>query len=172
MTLTAFTRRRGLSLGALLVAGALASGCATPSTPYTANPDAPTDLWAGRISLQIQSEPLQAFFAGFELKGNAKAGELKLTSPIGSTVGVMRWSPDEAVLVSSNETRRFASVDALITQTTGAAIPLAALFDWLAGKDTSLNGWTADLSQQPDGKISARRTTPAPQTDLRVILEK
>ncbi|MES2511340.1 MAG: lipoprotein insertase outer membrane protein LolB [Pseudomonadota bacterium] len=171
-------RFRAIAITFALGAVLLLSGCATPRSPAAAGDAsittqnvAPKDAWAGRIGLQIQSEPPQAFFAGFELKGNAQAGELKLTSPIGSVLGVMRWTPSEAVLESGRDTRKFASVDALLEQTTGAAIPVNALFDWLNGKNTSLNGWTADLSQQPDGKITARRTSPAPQTDLRVVLE-
>lgn len=172
-------RCRAIALSLTLGAMLLASGCARPQRPSRQD-DAATatqnaaqkESWAGRIGLQIQSEPPQAFFAGFELKGNAQAGELKLTSPIGSVLGVMHWTPSEAVLESGRDTRTFASVDALLAQTTGAAIPVNALFDWLNGKNTSLNGWTADLSQQPDGKITARRTSPAPQTELRVVLEQ
>ena len=149
----------------------LITGCASPQKSAGSN-DSQNNEWSGRISLQIQSEPPQAFFAGFELKGKADAGELKLTSPIGSVLGVMRWSRSEAVLESGRDVKKFASVDALLEQTTGAAIPVSALFDWLNGKNTSLNGWTADLSQQPDGKISAKRTNPAPQTDLRVVLDQ
>lgn len=162
--------RAGLSLLAICAAFLMA-GCATPQKPAGSSAGQ-NDEWAGRISLQIQSEPPQAFFAGFELKGRAEAGELKLTSPIGSVLGVMRWSPSEAVLESGRDVKKFASVDALLEQTTGAAIPVSALFDWLNGKNTSHNGWTADLSQQPGGKISATRTNPAPQTDLRVVLDQ
>ena len=131
-----------------------------------------TGAWTGRISLQIQSEPPQAFFTGFELMGQAERGELTLTSPIGSVLGVMRWSPDEATLESAGEIKRFASVDALLQHTTGAAVPMAGLFDWLAGKDTSISGWTADLSKRDTGRIDATRTDPAPQTRLRIVLDQ
>lgn len=134
--------------------------------------DSKTGVWTGRISLQIQSEPPQAFYTGFELKGQAERGELTLTSPIGNVLGVMRWSPDEAVLESAGEIRRFASVDLLLQQTTGAAIPVAGLFDWLAGKNTSSYGWTADLSKRDTGRIDATRTEPAPQTRLRIVLDQ
>lgn len=168
-----FQRLRGAAISLAMGAVLLVGGCATPQSPVSDTRNTVTkDAWAGRIGLQIQSEPPQAFFAGFELKGNAQAGDLKLTSPIGSVLGVMRWSPGEAVLESGREVKKFTSVDALLAQTTGAAIPINALFDWLNGKNTSLNGWTADLSGQADGKISARRTNPAPQTDLRVVLEQ
>lgn len=129
-------------------------------------------FWAGRISLQIQSEPVQAFFAGFELKGQADSGELTLISPLGSILGIMRWSPTEALLEQNGSVKRFTSTDALLTQTTGAAVPISALFDWLGGKNTPTPGWTADLSQQGNGRIMAKRTEPAPQADLRIVLDK
>ena len=151
----------------------LAAGCASQpkNLPIQSLGALETSSWTGRISLQIESEPPQAFFAGFSLKGKAEKGELTLTSPIGSTLGVMRWSPDEALLESGNAVKRFASVDALLRDTTGAAIPVAALFDWLDGKNTALNGWTADLSQRSAKKISAKRIDPAPQANLRIVLE-
>lgn len=84
----------------------------------------------------------------------------------------MRWSPSEAVLESGQSVKRYASVDSLLEDTTGAAIPVAALFDWLAGKNTGLNGWSADLLQRGDGKITAKRSEPAPQIDLRIVLDR
>jgi outer membrane lipoprotein LolB len=127
-------------------------------------------FWAGRIGLQVQSEPPQAFFAGFELKGRASSGELTLISPLGSILGIMRWSPTEAILEQGSATRRFASTDELLAQLTGAAVPMSALFDWLAGIDTPTQGWVADLSKQPDGRITAKRINPAPPADLRIVL--
>ena len=129
-------------------------------------------FWAGRISLQVQSEPVQAFFAGFELKGQAESGKLTLISPLGSILAVMRWSPGETVLEQGGSIKRFASKDELLAQTTGAAVPVSALFDWLAGVNTSAPGWTADLSQHAGGRISAKRSDPAPQADLRIVLDK
>ncbi len=127
-------------------------------------------FWSGRIGLQVQSEPPQAFFAGFELKGQASSGELRLISPLGSILGIVRWSPSEALLEQGSTTRRFASTDELLAQLTGTAVPMSALFDWLAGIDTPTPGWVADLSKQPDGRINAKRTNPAPVADLRIVL--
>lgn len=132
--------------------------------------DAKKSFWAGRMSLQVQSEPPQAFFAGFELKGNPIQGELTLNSPLGNSLAVLRWSPQEAVLDSGNQIQRFATVDELIEKATGAAVPLPALFDWLDGKNTAAAGWNADLSQQAEGRISASRTMPQPRSDLRIVL--
>lgn len=132
-----------------------------------------SELWTGRISLQVQSEPPQSFSASFELKGRAERGELSLISPLGNVLGVLRWSPGEAVLDSGNgKVQRFASVDELMAQATGAAVPLDALFAWLQGDNAAASGWSADLSRQKEGRISAKRTEPAPQADLRVVLDQ
>ncbi len=155
---------------AMVIALISIAGCAH-KTGATASTDTQKTFWSGRIGLQIESEPPQAFFASFELKGQAEQGELILTSPIGSTLAVMRWGPGEAVLESGGELRRFDSVDTLLERSTGAAIPLSALFDWLNGKSTSLNGWTADLSKQAMGRVEAVRAAPLPATKLRIVFE-
>jgi outer membrane lipoprotein LolB len=132
-----------------------------------------SELWTGRISLQVQSEPPQSFSASFELKGRAERGELSLISPLGNVLGVLRWSPGEAVLDSGNgKVQRFASVDELMVQATGAAVPMDALFAWLQGENAAASGWSADLSRQNEGRISAKRIQPAPQADLRVVLDQ
>jgi outer membrane lipoprotein LolB len=147
----------------------LIAGCAHQPGAEGQN-DSKIRIWSGRISLQVQSEPVQAFFAGFELRGTPDQGELVLSSPLGTSLAVLRWSPGQALLDSGGQVQRFDSVDALIEKATGAAVPLPALFDWLAGKNTALAGWNADLTQQAEGRISASRTAPQPRTDLRIVL--
>lgn len=162
--------RRVLVAGWLLVFFLLA-GCARPPAPPLG--EARTDFWSGRISLQVHSEPAQSFSAGFELKGRPELGELTLISPLGNVLGVLRWSPFEAVLDSGNQKiQRFASVDALMAQATGAAVPLGALFAWLQGNPASVGGWAADLSRHAEGRILAKRNEPLPQADLRVVLDQ
>ena len=129
-------------------------------------------IWAGRISLKVQSDPPQAFFAGFELKGEPEMGELTLSSPLGSILGVLSWTPSSATLESAQGIRRASTVDELLEQATGAAIPTIALFDWLAGKQTPISSWTADLSQHPAGRIVATRALPLPQVELRIVLDR
>jgi outer membrane lipoprotein LolB len=155
----------------ILVAIFLIAGCAHQINQTVVN-DTQTEQFAGRIGLQIQSDPPQAFFASFELKGNAERGDLSLISPVGSVLAVMRWSPGEALLETGRDIRRFASVDALLQETTGAPIPVGALFDWLDGKSTAMNGWAADLTQRSTGRINAKRTVPKPQIDLRIVLDQ
>lgn len=162
-------RRSAALLASLLFATFFIAGCANAPRAAGQN-DEKNSFWSGRLSLQVQSEPPQAFFAGFELKGSPAQGELTLNSPLGNSLAVLRWSPQEAVLDSGNQIQRFASVDELMEKATGAAVPLPALFDWLGGKNTAAHGWSADLSQQAEGKISASRTTPQPRSDLRIVL--
>lgn len=167
--LSALPRLRSALAACFLLAIFLVAGCAHQSGAE-APIDSQVQVWSGRISLQVQSEPVQAFFAGFELRGSPSQGELVLNSPLGTSLAVLRWSPGEAVLDSGGQIQRFDSVDALIEKATGAALPLNALFDWLVGKNTALAGWNADLSQQAGGRISASRTAPQPRTDLRIVL--
>lgn len=124
------------------------------------------------MSLRIDSDPVQTFAALFDLRGNAQTGELTLTSPIGSTLAALRWSPGEATLNDGRQVRRFGSVDALIEAATGAAIPVDALFGWLAGRNESVAGWTAQLGQFDKGRIQATRDTPLPRAELRIAFER
>ena len=168
-----FTARlRFLFLYGFLLATVLIAGCARPISDNALN-DSKKEFWTGRISLHVQSEPEQSFSAGFELKGKPERGELTLVSPLGNVLGVLRWSPGEAELDSGNQkVQRFDSVDALMAQATGAAVPLSALFAWLQGDNANVSGWSADLSRHNEGRISAKRTQPTPQTDLRVVLDQ
>ena len=74
------------------IAGALAlawlSGCAT--TPGSA-----PEL-AGRLAVRVEAfegAPARSLSTQFELRGNAQAGELQLTTPLGSTAAQARWRP-------------------------------------------------------------------------------
>ncbi len=165
-------RLRLLVLYGSLFATLLIAGCAHPIRATALN-DVKKDFWAGRISLHVQSEPEQSFSAGFELQGKPERGELTLTSPLGNVLSVLRWSPGDAQLDSGNQNiQRFDSVDALMARATGAAVPLNALFAWLQGDNANVNGWLADLSRHGEGRISAKRTQPAPKADLRVVLDQ
>ena len=150
----------------------LLAGCAQPPRTALVN-DPANKAWAGRLSLQVDSEPPQSFSAGFELRGQPERGDLTLISPLGNVLGVVRWAPDQAELDQGNGSpQRYESLDALMTQVTGAAVPVSALFAWLQGDNAQFAGWSADLSRQPDGRITAKRTQPAPAADLRVVLDR
>ena len=157
-------------LGALFAAFFIA-GCASQK-PATAPFDAETDQWNGRLALTVASEPPQSFSAGFTLSGNSDAGELSLTSPLGSTLAVMQWQPGQAVLRQGEQTRQFDSVETLAAQASGAPIPVRALFGWLRGRPDNVTGWLADLSQLQAGRISAHRQMPLPTAELRFVLDR
>lgn len=149
------------------------AGCAQPPRQPDLAGGATASSWSGRLALQVESEPQQYSSAAFELKGNAANGELSLFTPLGGTLAVMAWAPGSATLrTSSNETRSFDSLDTLVTQATGTAVPVAALFDWLAGTNTPVAGWQADLSRLTEGRIAAKRNTPLPPVQLRIVLDK
>jgi outer membrane lipoprotein LolB len=154
----------------LLLVVFFVAGCAQqPVSPTSPSQDA--SYWRGRLALRFDSPDQASFFANFELSGNATSGELNLTSPLGTTVASLRWTPTAALLRSNGDTRQFASLDELATEATGTPIPVAALFQWLRGRETATAGWQADLSQLADGRLTARRTHPEPVAELRLILE-
>ena len=165
-------KRRALLAAASLSALVLIAGCAAPTGAGGPKDSQESAAWSGRLSLRIDSEPAQTFAALFELRGNAETGELTLTSPIGNTLAQLRWSPGEALLRNGSETRRYGSVDALVEAATGAAIPVEALFAWLAGRNEAVAGWRADLANVANGRLQARRESPLPTADLRIVFER
>jgi outer membrane lipoprotein LolB len=162
-------RRRQLTAALAGLAPLWLVGCAQPSLRA---PDPSRGYWRGRLALRVDapSEPT-SFFANFELSGAADTGELLLSSPIGTTLAQLRWSPQSALLRNNGQTRAFDSLDALAIEATGTAIPIAALFEWLQGRAAPADGWQADLTQLPAGRLLARRAQPAPAAELRLILE-
>lgn len=157
--------------GILLVAMFL-GGCAQP--PRSKDADAAAHAgWRGRLALRVENgQGPQSFSAGFELSGTPQAGELVLSTPFGTTLATLTWTAQDATLRTNGEVRHFESVDALATQATGAALPIAALFLWLSGQHATAAGWQADLSQLSDGRLMAQRTHPEPAAELRIVLDR
>jgi len=166
-------RRRAVGGLAASIALLAMGGCAQLPHASVKSPDAvaPT-AWSGRLSLRVDSVPVQTFAALFDLSGTPTAGDLTLTTPIGSTLAMMHWAPGDAVLKNGATTRHFDSIDTLIEAATGTAIPVGALFGWLAGRDDNVAGWHANLSQVGAGRLQATRTTPLPTADLRIAFER
>ena len=175
-------RARRAAVTGLLIAIFLIAGCAHPVRNNGQN-DQETPVnssWRGRLALKVDSDVAQfpdqprgqSFFAGFELTGNAQAGELALYSPLGTTLATLIWSPASGQLSTGAETRQFESLGAMVRQATGTEIPVASLFSWLAGKNVAVPGWQADLSQYAEGRLVARRSTPLPAVELRLVVEK
>ena len=165
--------RQGLNVACALVFFAIffIAGCAAPPRASDQN-QSDISPWRGRLAVRVESDQTQSFAAGFELTGTPLAGELTLYTPLGNTVAALSWSSQTAAMRSNGDVRYFESLDALIKQALGTEIPVAALFAWLAGDNMTAAGWRADLSQHADGRITARRSDPAPAAELRLVLEK
>ncbi|HXE22175.1 MAG TPA: outer membrane lipoprotein LolB [Rhodoferax sp.] len=154
-----------------LVAIFFIAGCATPARVSGQKGQEISD-WSGRLALTVDANQAQSFSAAFELKGNAETGELALYNPLGSTLAVLDWAPGSATLRESRQTRSYGSLEELVRQATGTAIPVAALFDWLRGTNTPVPGWRTDLSQLARGRLTAWRSVPAPAAELRLALDQ
>jgi outer membrane lipoprotein LolB len=161
-------RRTSLRAATAAASGLLLAlaGCAVaPSRPEPSGP-----RWSGRLALQIEGQPEGSFTASFDLRGSARAGELELFTPLGGTAAWLQWAPDQARLRAPGQPeRQAASLDDLLVQAIGTALPVATLFDWLAGIPSVATGWQADLSGRAEGRLRARRLT-APAADLRIVL--
>ena len=169
-------RRRCLLSGVPWLATVLLAGCAQP--PKTEDSPRGPDTralevayWRGRLALRVESAETNSFFANFELSGSAHAGELRLSSPLGTTVAHLQWDPRQALLRSNGQARTFDNLDALAIEATGTAIPIAALFQWLRGQAATADGWVVDLTRLDTGRLLARRQEPAPAAELRLVLE-
>lgn len=167
------------SLSALLFTSFLfIAGCAQLNTAG-GDFSSVNDFWKGRLSVLVASDSVaeteqpKSFIASFELSGNAETGELLLLSPLGSTIARLLWQPGRATLQQGGQERVYASLDELAELATGTPLPVAVLFAWLHGQPQEAGGWKADLSRlKKDGRLTARRLTPSPAAELRVVLER
>jgi len=168
---------RGGAAAALLGVLAVLAGCATPPRP------APE--LAGRLLLSIDAHdgaPTRSLSTQFELRGDARAGDLQLTTMLGTTAGRAHWSPGIADLSTGEGTRQYANLDALALNLFGETLPLTAMIDWLRGKpwpgapDSATAdgfeqlGWHIDLSRFAQGWVLAAREHP-PALSVRVKLD-
>lgn len=144
--------------------------------------------WSGRWVLKLGDEGAPSFSAGFELQGNAARGRLLLLSPFGTVLAQIDWEPHQAQLHTGDQVRQFSSLEALLENlenlqplqplqplesTAKIPIPVAALFDWLAGTPTvTTTGWEADLTAIGQGKMTAVRSTSGSQATLHIQLER
>jgi outer membrane lipoprotein LolB len=128
--------------------------------------------WQGRLLVKVSGPNPSSFSSSFELQGNATTGQLAFTNALGTTLGRIAWAPGSATLQTVSSPQTFADMDALTLYAAGAELPVARLFDWLGGQATPSPGWEVDLSAQPQGRVNAHRSTPLPEVDLRIVLEK
>jgi outer membrane lipoprotein LolB len=194
----ALTRRGTAGLAATLsLVGLLAlAGCAggparvpgassVPSVAAASTPVAEaTSLipartsWDGRLSLKLQAfgtDGARGMTLGFSLQGSADQGELNLSTALGTQMAAVRWQRGTALLVTSDGTQRFASLDELTQHLLGESLPVTALMSWLQGRPDPLQpfspaadadhqarvfeqaGWRVDLSRRSTGQVEASR---------------
>ena len=173
-------------MAAALAAVALAA-CSTLPPPAPVAGEA----LSGRLALRVDATgqaSAKAFSAAFDLRGDATAGTLGLSTPLGSTLAEARWSPAEVVLATPQGTRRFASLDELTREALGESVPIEAWFDWLRGRPWpgapsepapelsegfAQLGWRVDLgSFAADGSLAAIRSVPPPTVTVRIRLDR
>ena len=150
--------------------GLLLTGCTT--TPKSAKTSSAL-AWPtheGRLLLRVNTDPPSVTQADIELQGSAEAGQLTLFGPLGTTQGLLRWSPGEAVWTRGQEERRFNSLDALLTQTLGTPLPVPTVFAWIEGRALALDGWELVSLPSSDQPLVARRYYPTPTLELRLRL--
>ena len=152
----------------LLLCIMLLTACASPSAK---NPLGVAE-WSGRLVIQVLNDPPESLSASFELQGSAQTGQMILLSPIGTSLARLQWQPGMASLEQGQQQVQSASLEQLAARLTGTELPIAALFEWLAGRSADAPGWQIDLSSREQGRITAERTRPAPITRLRIVLDR
>lgn len=162
---------------------------ACASVPQGAAPG-PSETLAGRLAVRVEAyegAAARSENAAFELQGSAQAGQLNLSTPLGSVLAQARWAPGSVVLTTPQGERSFNDLDALTQQVLGESVPVAALFDWLRGRPwpgaTSVVsvapaqpgfaqlGWSVDLARFNTGLVVARRDR-APVVTVRAKLDR
>lgn len=166
----------------VLLAALTLAGCATVP------PTLPAASVSGRLSLQVEAtpdRPAQSLTATFELEGSAERGELRLSTPLGTTLALAAWLPGEAKLVTPQGERRYGDLEALSREVFGEDLPLRALPDWLQGRPWPAEparplepgpgfvqlGWSIDLARFAAGQLQAWREGP-PAVRLRAQLDR
>jgi outer membrane lipoprotein LolB len=165
-----------------LLAGVCLAACTTTAHAPESGDGSPL---VGRMTLRVDDQPPRQLSADFELTGNAAAGQLLLSGPLGSAAARARWSAERATLTTPEQSTDFADLDALTQATLGERIPMAPLFDWLRGRPWPQAGagpradglpgfeqlgWQIGLTRWSEGRVDIDRKTP-PAVRLMVLLE-
>lgn len=176
-------RSRAAAVCAALLTGACA---VVPSAPDGASADA----LSGRLAVRVDGmdgAPTRSVSAAFDLRGDASAGRLNLSTPLGSVMAQARWAPGSVMLTTPLGETRFPDLDALTREVLGESLPVAALFDWLRGRPwpgapstLSVNaaepgfeqlGWVVDLARFDEAWVAARRAR-APVVSVRARVDR
>lgn len=152
-----------------LVLGCILAACASTVTRQPLNPA--IHHWQGRMGIKVISSDARSFSANFELEGDARQGTLRLSTPLGTSLASMRWTPDHALLLTTGEPQQFDSLASLAQATLGVDLPWTNLFDWLHGINSPAAGWNTDLSALEEGKLTATRTAPGMNAELKLLID-
>jgi outer membrane lipoprotein LolB len=173
--------------GRAAVALAAVALAACAGVPRSVAPPA-GESFSGRLAVQVDATPgaqARSTSAEFELQGRPEAGQLNLSTPLGTVLGQARWAPGQVVLVTPKGSTPYADLDSLTREALGESLPVAALFDWLKGRPWpgapsrpasaevgfSQLGWAVNLAAFDDAVISAKRERP-PAVTVRVKLDR
>lgn len=162
---------RRLCLLLALASHFLIVGCSTKKS-ISAYSGSDIAMWNGRISLLTFTVPPQRVTVSFLLQGSPERGELALYSPLGNTIALARWSPGKAELQQGPTVQQFVDLDTLTEAISGSPLPVVAMFSWLEGQNVSANGWVANLDDLPAGRLQARRESPEPVAEMRIVLDQ
>ncbi|MBK7720076.1 MAG: outer membrane lipoprotein LolB [Simplicispira sp.] len=99
-------------------------------------------------------------------------GSLTLSTPLAPCSLSCNGRPATPGFARPQGERTASSLDELLEQALGSAIPVQALFAWLHGDATTAAGWQADLSRLSDGQLTAVRSAPLPRATLRIALDR
>lgn len=176
---------------------AVLPACSTWQPPPAELPLAATDgttqpglRFSGRMSLRLDawaSEPARGESFQFDLQGTASAGVLDISTPFGTLVASVRWSPAGASLLTPEGAQVFDSIDALLVQALGEPLPVHTLMQWLAGHpapDAPHNalspshpeqhfqqlGWEVDLQELHLGTLQAQRPASPALRGARLVI--
>lgn len=148
--------------------------------------DAAAGWVSGRLLVKVDAVAEQAarsVTADFDLRGDSRQGELRLTSPLGVQIAATRWTAQQVVLSTSRGDAVYPDLGTLSRETLGEAVPLQAFPDWLAGRPwpgapsvlvgqgfTQL-GWRVLMDGWSEGRLEAVRDEP-PTVTVRIRLQR
>ena len=172
--------RGALALGAALVL----AGCASvaPRSAFESG-----ERLSGRLALRVEASgdaPARSLSAAFDLLGSAEAGQLELSTPLGTMIARARWTGSSAELTTPQGSTRHADLASLTRDMLGEVVPVQAMFDWLRGRPWSgassqalagtgfrQLGWKVDLTRFDESAVAAEREA-APAVTVRVRLDR
>ncbi len=178
------TRRGAVAAGGALTL-ALAACVQLPRAPA---PAASVAHASGRMALRVDAQgaqPVRSLSAAFDLLGDGRAGELRLSAPWGIELARARWQPGQASLHTPTSTQHFNSLEDLSARMLGEPLPLQALAHWLHGqpwpeaahrplaapsRGFEQMGWQVLREADAPLRLVMRRET-APAVVLRAILD-